>query len=676
MDKIRRKLKRTKKVYRYTYYIISILYLISFIFFAKSIISLKGIETIIRIIILIGLFIYFIIYVLGSLVNIILRKNKTFLATSFLSLILIGVFSIGSYYINIIYNSLGNIQEKETIEYVTYLISLNDTEFNSEKTIGRITSEVDANVYDLAESLYVKEKLSNTIKDYDDYIYMLKELVAGNVDAVFVPSNYLTLYGKEEGLENLEGSVKILYEYKETKANEDLVSVSDKDFNEPLTFLVMGVDSEHDGLNANAAFNGDTLMLVSFNPHTLRTTMVSIPRDTYVPIACKKNAYSKINSAAGGGTNCVVETVENFLDVDIDYYAKINFKGVVELVDAIGGIDVDVAKPDYTHHHLLGINCKGRFCEQNSNRGTKGKDVIYIDPGMQHLNGEQALAYSRSRYMYAGGDLDRIKHQQQVVEALASKMLSFESISDFQKILTAVSNNMITNMDRSKILSGYNVIKKMLNNALKGEDLISIDKAYLETYSLSVYVPAQHGFTSAQGYYVDSLDDIKNALQETLGFKDEKVIKTFSFSTNEPYVVTGPGSGKRKKQSLTLLPDFTGKAVGEAETFCNNAGIDLSIKYVDPGSDYYNANVAVGLIGRQSEHGGTLMNNVHSLTVYIVNTAVNNKPEPKDPPKVEQNNSEDNEDEDNIIQDNNEDDFETETPSEEEIDDSILDMLE
>ena len=288
MDKIRRKLKRTKKVYRYTYYIISILYLISFIFFAKSIISLKGIETIIRIIILIGLFIYFIIYVLGSLVNIILRKNKTFLATSFLSLILIGVFSIGSYYINIIYNSLGNIQEKETIEYVTYLISLNDTEFNSEKTIGRITSEVDANVYDLAESLYVKEKLSNTIKDYDDYIYMLKELVAGNVDAVFVPSNYLTLYGKEEGLENLEGSVKILYEYKETKANEDLVSVSDKDFNEPLTFLVMGVDSEHDGLNANAAFNGDTLMLVSFNPHTLRTTMVSIPRDTYVPIACKK----------------------------------------------------------------------------------------------------------------------------------------------------------------------------------------------------------------------------------------------------------------------------------------------------------------------------------------------------------------------------------------------------
>ena len=80
--------------------------------------------------------------------------------------------------------------------------------------------------------------------------------------------------------------------------NQDLILASNKDFNEPLTFLLMGVDSETSGLNANAAFNGDTLMLISFNPTTLTATMVSIPRDTYVPIACNNNRYAKINSSA------------------------------------------------------------------------------------------------------------------------------------------------------------------------------------------------------------------------------------------------------------------------------------------------------------------------------------------------------------------------------------------
>ncbi|MDE6284355.1 MAG: LCP family protein [Bacilli bacterium] len=638
MKKIIRRLKKTRPIIRYIYYILILAYLISFIFFAKSIIGLTGIETLLRYIVLFLFIVYWLLYIMWNLINIVSRKAKPFILTSLLTLVFIVLFSVGSYFINFVYQSIDAMGENENVEYKTYLITLSGTEFNEDSKIGRVNNKDDV-IYTLSEKLYSKEKLSNTIEDYEDSLFMLKELYDGKIDAAFVPSTYVILYRNEEGLEDLEYKTKMVYEYSETMKNQDALIVSDKDFSEPLTFLVMGVDSEINGLNANAAFNGDTLMLVSFNPDTLKTTMVSIPRDTYVPIACRKNAYAKINSAAAGGTSCVLDTVGNFLDVKIDYYAKINFKGVVELVDAIGGVDVDVEAPDFKKHGGLGINCDGKFCEQNSSRKA-GKDVIYLDPGFQTLNGEEALAYSRCRYLYAGGDLDRIYHQQQVVEALASKMLSFDSISDFQKILTAVSNNMVTNMDRSKITSGYSVIKKMLNNALSGNDVLTINKAHLETYGLSVYVPSQQMNTSAQGYYKDSLEDIQRALKETLGLEKEEVIKTFHFSVNEEYVVTSPGTGLKKNPSASTLPSFVGKPVDEAQKWCGEHKIDLSIKYVDPGSEFYNSSVAVGLIGSQSVHANSLLSTVDSLTVYIVNSAASStKPNDSDDEKNDEKNN-------------------------------------
>jgi len=576
--------------------------------------------------------IYFGLYVLWSLVNLISKKYNVFILHSLVTVLFIGVFFVGSHYIDMVYNELGNIGETKKIDYMSYLITLSDKEFKEGATLGRISDKDDIEGYKLAEKLYIKEKLTNTIQDYDDYILMLKELYAGKVDAIFVPSTYVILFSNEEGLENLQSDTKIIYEYKETLDNQDMVNASDKDFNIPLTFLVMGVDSEKNGLNANAAFNGDTLMLVSFNPDTLKTTMVSLPRDTYVPIACRNNSYAKINSAAAYGTSCVIDTVSNFLDVDIDYYAKINFKGVVELVDAVGGVSVDVEAPDFKHHNALGINCNGKFCEQNSNRETGKNDIIYLDPGVQKLNGEEALAYARCRYMYAGGDLDRIKHQQQVVEALAKELLSFESISDFQKILSAVSNNMVTNMDRAKILSGYNVIKKMFSNAFNGEDMITINKAHLETYGLYMYIPAQKSNSSVQGYYKDSLEDIMYALKQTLGIEKEEEIKTFDFSINEEYVANSPGAGLKKNPSASLLKNFVGKTVGEAEEYCKTHGINFNISYVDPGDEHYNPNVQVGLIGRQSVHENVLLSTVSELTVYVVNSVQSSKPSEEEKP--------------------------------------------
>lgn len=614
MNKVIRKLKKSNLVIRIIYYLVTICYLVSSILFIKSLLNLTGIETGIRIIAIIFFIIYFLLYVFINFLNLLRRKYKGLIISTIFSLLFILIFFIGSYYINYVYSNINNMQESEKITYNIYLITLKDTEFSSESKIGVISDKIDKDNNELSTKLYKKKNLKNEIVEYNDYIKMLDNLYNNVIDGAIVPGNYDTLFRNEAGFENIVYDTKVIYEYSEKRQNEDLNIVSDKDFSEPLTFLFLGVDSEGDGLNANAAFNGDTLMLMSFNPKTLSSVLLSIPRDTYVPIACNNNRYAKINSSAAYGTGCVISTINKFLDINIDYYVKINFKGVVDLVEAVGGVEVDVEAPTYMANAY-----GGKVCEQNSDRQW-GDKLVCINPGLQVLNGEQALAYARCRHMYIGSDLDRVRHQQQVVEALANKVLHFNSIKEFQDILNAVSKNIATNMDTDTILSGYNVAKNVLGNKLSGKDSLNIQKASLETYSLNVYVPSQGRKTSAQGYYESSLEDIKKAFNIVLGKETEEPIKTFSFSVNETYEIYRPGKGKRTGQSGALLPSFVGKSISEAQSFCNSNNINLEIKYVDSGSEHYNDQVAVGLIGDQSVHKDVLLLTVSNLTVYVVNS--------------------------------------------------------
>lgn len=618
MNKMIKKLKRSNKALRLIYYLTNITYLIGLILFIKSILSLTGVETLLRIFVIVLFILYLLFYSFCNLLNLLQRKYKGLIITTLISILLTVIFFVGSYYINYIYKNLDGMQENEKIIYTTYLITLKDSSFNEESKIGIINKTIDNDNHELSTKLYKNKKLDNDTTEYTDYIKMIGDLYNGNIEAIFVPGNYVTLFKNENGFENIASDTKVIYEYSEKMQNEDLNLVSNKDFNEPLTFLFLGVDSEGDGLNANAAFNGDTLMLMSFNPKTLDAILLSIPRDTYVPIACNHNNYAKINSSAAYGTSCVISTINNLLGINIDYYVKINFKGVVDLVEAVGGVEVNVEAPSY-----MADKYGGKVCEQNSDRKF-GDKLVCMNPGMQTLNGEQALAYARCRHMYIGSDLDRVKHQQQVVEALANKAMHFSSIKEFQDILNAVSKNIATNMDTDTILSGYNVAKNVLGNKLSGKDSINIEKATLETYSLNVYVPSQGRNTSAQGYYKDSLLDIQKSFNVILGKEKKELIKTFSFSVNETYEKSAPGKGKKTGASGELLPSFVGKTVSEVESFGNSHNIKINVRYVDSGSEYYNSDVAVGLVGNQSVHKDVLLSSVSEITIYVVNSKETN----------------------------------------------------
>lgn len=356
----------------------------------------------------------------------------------------------------------------------------------------------------------------------------------------------------------------------------------------------MGVDSTGDGIASGSSFNGDSLMLITFNPKTLNATVFSIPRDTYVPIACNQNRENKINSSAYGGTSCVVKTIENLTGIKIDYYMKINFTGVVKLVDDLGGISLDVPI---------------KFCEQDSERRF-GEHLICLDKGYQKLNGEQALAFARHRHSLPLGDFQRVQHQQMVVEAMVKEVKNIRDVDAFYKILEDVANNVDTNMSTSQILSLYGVGKNILINSLKDDLNLSIQKTYLTGYDLTMYVPNYRSFVYTFQYYKKSLEDITNLMKVNLELEAPKQVKTFSFDMNEEYVKPVTGKNYYNEKKRELLPNFIGQSRSYVEAWALERNIQ--VKYEEENSTLPN-----GQIIKQSIHNGVLIENITELIITI-----------------------------------------------------------
>ncbi len=541
MKSLINKLKNANKGMLFFYFISLTSYLICYVLIFKSLLHLEGIETLIRILVL-GLFgLFGLIYLIFGFKTLVKKKKVWFTILTIFTIIFAVIFGVSSHYIDFVYQKIENFVTKDTSTYTTVLIGLKGTELTNDSKIGMITDETDRTGYILPLEFMKKENMKQEISYYGNYTELLEALYKKEVDAIFITKDYPILYRNEEKYQNIASETEILKEYsKEMKTEESELLASTKSLTEPFTVLFLGVDSESkDGLDANAAFNGDTLMLVTFNPKTLTATMLSFPRDTYVPIYSSSDRMlyqNKINASAAYGTASTVNTIEHLTGINIDYFVKVNFQGVIDLVNTLGGIDVDVEQPTYSYY--VSIYGEGRLCESNSLRSTLPTDLVCMNTGMQHLNGEQALAYSRNRYGFINGDLDRNRHQQQVIEAVAKQLMKSSNLSTFENLLDTISKNIATNMKTNQILSFYQSIKGMLGKALNGEDFISIQKLALQTF----YFTSPYGL-SCVGYYQGSLDTVVEAMKENLGLMEIETVKTFSYDYSEDYEITSETIG-------------------------------------------------------------------------------------------------------------------------------------
>lgn len=271
--------------------------------------------------------------------------------------------------------------------------------------------------------------------------------------------------------------------------------------NKPMTILLMGVDTGNGSREDPWAGNSDTMILVTVNPRTKETTMTSLERDILTNVSSDgQTVQEKLNAAyAQGGAKLAIKTIQDLLNIHIDRYVMINMKGLIQLVDKIGGITVN-----------------NPFDFDISIEENEPEYTAKIAPGRHEINGEQALVYSRMRYQDPEGDYGRQKRQREVIKKIVEKVLSLNSLSHYKGIIDSVSDNMQTNisLDSNSLLQllGYkDALSTIHQYQLKGEDATLADGG---SYQI---VTSKH------------LLKIQNIIRKALGMKEVKKLKTNAY---------------------------------------------------------------------------------------------------------------------------------------------------
>lgn len=219
----------------------------------------------------------------------------------------------------------------------------------------------------------------------------------------------------------------------------------------PISVLILGVDQGIEGRHDQG--NSDTLILATANPGKNKATMTSIPRDTLVDVKGdpgNKYFMFRVNSAYEvGGSKASVKTVSSMLNVPINYYVEVNMKALKSLVDAVGGVDVKVPF-------------------------SFGYDWCYFHKGKQHLNGRHAVAYVRMRKEDPRGDYGRQLRQRQVIQAVAQKAMSVNTITNYRKLVTIFNKYIKTNLtfnDMFALALNYRgCMKNLKSGYIQGHD--------------------------------------------------------------------------------------------------------------------------------------------------------------------------------------------------------------
>lgn len=255
---------------------------------------------------------------------------------------------------------------------------------------------------------------------------------------------------------------------------------------DPVNILMMGVESYKDSPG-----HSDALILLSVNPKTKETVMLSIPRDTrtYLPIIERKDkiGHSYAYGKKGNKEEATIEAVEELLDVPIDYYVRTNFTGFQEIVDEVGGITVDVPF---------------KFSQVSIESKT-----IYYQKGPMKMNGIEALTYAQMRKADKRGDFGRQERQQQVIQAIADEALSIKSFAKAGNIIETLGDNVQTNITLKEMFAFRNFYKELTQGNIERLNLKGEDE-YIE--NIYYYVP-----------YDDSIEEISTELRRVLEIEED-----------------------------------------------------------------------------------------------------------------------------------------------------------
>ena len=442
------------------------------------------------------------------LLNFFTRGIATRIIYTFLIIAVSVVYGFGNFYLYSTSKTLTKVTTqtgivKNTVSVIALSSSsmsdvsdLNNAKVGSLKTIGKEGTQ---------KSLKDIKKNNVSVKNgkYDNVPGLIKALYDGDVDAVILNEAYRSNVLELEGYNAFNDETKVIHQtvfY--TNDTNDALAVSDITTT-PFNILISGNDSFG---KLDEVSRSDVDMVVTVNPVTSTVLMTSIPRDSYVQeycddYACNYGANDKLTHTGIYGVDTTRDTIEQLLDIDINYTYRVNFTSMIDIVDALGGVDIDVDEG-------MAVS---KFYSDSTLEG--------VHEGTNHLNGKRALAYSRERKAYLDGDSQRARNQQQVLQAMVKKATSPELLKNYSSILNAISGAFDTNMTSDEITS---FIKYQIQ-AMPGWKL---EQYVLKGYS-DMQVSAELGSAvSVIMLYQDSIRVASEKIQAVLDGKSSDIIET------------------------------------------------------------------------------------------------------------------------------------------------------
>ena len=331
--------------------------------------------------------------------------------------------------------------------------SLRDVKDNTE--IGIASEKGSKNITSAIAKIENKANKDFQTKDYKDYSLLGDAIMDGDIDVIVADNAYMALL--EANHEGIDENLKSLYK---VEIQEKLNSVTQETnvTKNPFIVYMTGIDTYG---TVSAISRADVNLAVCVSPIQKQILIVSIPRDTQITLH-KNGKMDKLTHSAMYGINETISSIEDFLDLKVNYYAKTNFSGITNIIDALGGVTID-SPYEFTTLH-------GHY---------------HINKGINQMDGDKALCFVRERYALPSGDFDRGRNQQRLLKAMINKAVSPKIITNYSNILQAVEGCFETNMSSEDIKSLVQTQLddmskwKMYNVQLTGDPEISY-----KTYSM------------------------------------------------------------------------------------------------------------------------------------------------------------------------------------------------
>lgn len=455
--------------------VLSLLYTLTMIFLVYLIFKIDILPNNILIIILFG------ILFITIILNLILLKSKNRIINSIVLIIMLitgGIILYGANYLN---NTVSFIKEANSIKEEInkyYVVVLDKSEY---KKIDDIKAKNIGYVENTPEEVFNKIDVELDYNSYSNQLELYKDLDIKKIEAILVSDSYMDIMTEE--VDNFKENTRVLYTIDIYKKIEN-INKSVETNKEPFTIFISGIDTY--GSIGNVS-RSDVNILVTVNPNTGKILLTSIPRDYYVRLHGTTGYKDKLTHAGLYGINMSVSTIEDLIDIDINYYVRVNFNTLIKVIDEIGGIDI-YSDTDF-------IAWTDESCKFNQ--------------GMNSVGGKCALAFSRERYAYQSGDRHRGQNQQAVISAIIKKVNTDRNlILKYNDILDSLSGTFQTNMQFEDITS---FIKNQINNNISWD----IESISLDGYDSSNYT---YSYSGSKLYVMEpnhnTVENAKNKILE------------------------------------------------------------------------------------------------------------------------------------------------------------------